>query len=54
LPEAEVHQPRLIAVRPSHETQLSDGPQLIALGGTYSMLYALQFADTEEVEELKI
>jgi len=28
--------------------------ELIALGGTYSMLYALQFADAEELEEMKV
>ncbi len=28
--------------------------ELIALGGTYSMLYALQFADAEELEEVKV
>ena len=28
--------------------------ELIALGGTYSMLYALQFTDGEELEEVKV
>ena len=28
--------------------------ELIALGGTYSMLYALQFADVDELEEMRI